>query len=121
MIGLPGVRTYYLYRDPVDMRKSFSGLSGLVNNEMGKDLLTGDGFIFINKRRTLIKILAWDRTGYVIYYKKLASGTLELPEGEHKSISQYVDSSTLLMILEGVDLGSAKFRKRFSTPREKRA
>ncbi len=121
MIGLPGVRSYYLYRKPTDMRKSFTGLSGLVNSEMGKDLLTGDGFIFINKRRTLIKILAWDRTGYVIYYKKLSSGTLELPEGEDKTISQTIDSSTLLMILEGVDLGSAKFRKRFALHRNKRA
>lgn len=121
MIGLPGVRSYYLYRKATDMRKSFSGLSGLVNNEMGKDLLTGDGFIFINKRRTLIKILVWDRNGYVIHYKKLASGTLELPEGKEKTISQAIDSSTLLMILEGVELGSAKFRKRYTLPKEKRA
>ncbi|MBK8506717.1 MAG: IS66 family insertion sequence element accessory protein TnpB [Saprospiraceae bacterium] len=69
MIGIPGVRTYYLYRKPTDMRKSFNGLGGVVNNEMGKDLLSGDGFIFLNKRRTLIKVLVWDRTGYVIYYK----------------------------------------------------
>ncbi|MBK8505479.1 MAG: IS66 family insertion sequence element accessory protein TnpB [Saprospiraceae bacterium] len=49
--------------------KVCNGLGGVVNNEMGKDLLSGDGFIFLNKRRTLIKVLVWDRTGYVIYYK----------------------------------------------------
>ncbi|MBK8506057.1 MAG: IS66 family insertion sequence element accessory protein TnpB [Saprospiraceae bacterium] len=51
--------------------KVCNGLGGVVNNEMGKDLLSGDGFIFLNKRRTLIKVLVWDRTGYVIYYKKV--------------------------------------------------
>ncbi|MBK8503521.1 MAG: IS66 family insertion sequence element accessory protein TnpB [Saprospiraceae bacterium] len=65
--------------------KVCNGLGGVVNNEMGKDLLSGDGFIFLNKRRTLIKVLVWDRTGYVIYYKKLASGTLELRIGKKTS------------------------------------
>jgi len=121
MIGIPGVRVYYLYRKPTDMRKSFNGLGGLVNNEMGKDLLKGDGFIFINKRRTLIKILVWDRTGYVIYYKKLSSGTLELPEWNETTASQSIDLPTLLMMLEGVEIGSAKLRKRFMISGKKRA
>lgn len=121
MIGIPGVRSYYLYRNPTDMRKSFNGLGGIVNNEMGKDLLKGDGFIFLNKRRTLIKILVWDRTGYVIYYKKLASGTLELPEWTDSTASQNIDLSTLLMMLEGVEIGSAKMRKRFMISEERRA
>jgi len=121
MIGLPGVRSFYLYRKPTDMRKSFNGLRGLVNNEMGKDLLKGDGFIFLNKRRTLLKILVWDRTGYVIYYKKLASGTLELPDWDDTSISQNINIPTLLMMLEGVEIGSAKLRKRFMASKNKRA
>jgi transposase len=103
------------------MRKSFSGLGGLVNNEMGKDLLKGDGFIFINKRRTLIKILVWDRTGYVIYYKKLSSGTLELPEWDETTSSQNITLPALLLMLEGVEIGSAKLRKRFIMSDVKRA
>ena len=66
MIGLPTVSQYFLYSEATDMRKSFAGLCGLVNNELNKDLTKGDGFVFINKRRTLMKVLVWDRTGFVI-------------------------------------------------------
>ena len=54
MLGAFAGRRYFLYRHPTDMRKGFSGLSGLVINEMGYDHLSGDAYIFINKRRTLI-------------------------------------------------------------------
>ena len=102
-----------MYAKATDMRKSFTGLCGLVNNEMGKELHNGDGFIFINKRRTLIKILMWDRSGFVIYYKKLSSGTIEVP----KDVGAEISVSTLLMMLEGVDLKRARFRKRYKRKR----
>ena len=113
MIGFPTVSRYYLYRYPVNMRKSFTGLAGLVNNELGGNLRSGDGFVFLNRRRTLIKILVWDRTGFVIYYKKLASGTFELPKGEMGKKSMELSSSQLLLILEGIELKSARWRKRY--------
>lgn len=113
MIGFPRVSRYYLYRYPVSMRKSFTGLAGLVNNELGGNLRSGDGFVFVNRRRTLIKILVWDRTGFVIYYKQLASGTFELPKGGMGKKSIELSSSQLLLILEGIELKSAKWRKRY--------
>jgi transposase len=58
------------------MRKGFNGLSGLVNNELDRNVLSGDVFIFVNRRRTLIKLLVWDKSGFVIYYKRLEQGTL---------------------------------------------
>ncbi len=103
------------------MRKSFAGLSGLVINEMKKDLLNGDGFIFINKRRTLIKVLIWDRTGFVIFYKKLSSGSLELPEWDATTTTQQISIRTLLMMLEGVKLKGIKLRKRYEGSAHKRA
>lgn len=112
MISLPSARRYYLCAKATDMRKSFNGLCGLVNNEMGKDLHSGDGFIFINKRRSLIKILMWDRSGFVIYYKKLASGTIQVP-GDQSEVSV----ATLLMMLEGVDLKGVRMRKRYKQKR----
>ncbi len=48
---------YFLYREPADMRKSFDGLCGLVQTRLGKDPMSGDLFIFINKRRNRIKLL----------------------------------------------------------------
>jgi len=109
MIGIPNARRYYLYQHAADMRKSFTGLCGLVQNEMGQKLLSGDGFIFINKRRTMIKLLMWDRTGFVIYYKKLSSGTIQRP----KDGSDTVSITTLLLMLEGVELDQIKMRKRY--------
>jgi transposase len=64
------------------MRKSFDGLCGLVINQLGQNPMTGDVFIFMNRRRSLIKLLVWDQTGFVIYYKRLEKGTFELPSFE---------------------------------------
>ena len=121
MIGLVPVRRYFLYRHPTDMRKGFDGLSGLVINEMGRDHLSGDADIFINKRRTLVKILVWDRTGFVIYYKKLSSGTFELPGWEAGKNQKELSIALLMMILEGVKISTVKMRKRYISPEEKRA
>jgi len=121
MIGLAIARRYYLYRHPTDMRKGFNSLGGLVINEMGKDLLSGDAYVFINKRRTLIKILVWDRTGFVIYYKKLSSGTIELPALGVEVKTYEVSIRTLMMMLEGVEISSARLRKRYGRQKEKRA
>ena len=73
--------------------------------------MNGDGYVFINKRRTLIKILVWDRTGYVIYYKKLERGTIEIPTPQDNQLS----ISTLVMMLEGIQLRSIKHRKRYKS------
>lgn len=99
------------------MRKSFNGLSGLVRGQLGRELLNGDVFIFINRRRDRIKLLVWDRTGFVIYYKALEQGTFELPRFEAGSKSYGVKWEELLLILEGVELGSVRRRKRFSPAR----
>ncbi len=94
------------------MRKSFRGLCGIVNNELGQDPMSGEGYVFVNKRRTLLKILVWDRTGYLIYYKRLERGTIELPSEQHGDLSV----STLMMMLEGIELKGIRRRKRYRPP-----
>ena len=89
------------------MRKSFDGLSGLVRSQMGRDPLSGDVFIFLNRRRTHIKLLVWDRSGFVLYYKRLEEGTFELPASEAPSWDQ------LVMMLEGVSMKKVRYRKRY--------
>ena len=113
MFPLNSNRNYYLYREATDMRKSFNGLSGLVQSELGRELLGGDVFIFINRRRDRIKLLVWDRTGFVIYYKCLEEGTFELPQFDLTSKSCLMKWDELLMILEGITLKSVHRRKRF--------
>ena len=83
----------YAYSEPVDMRKSFTGLEALTRSNLGKDPLTGDLFVFINKRRTYCKILTWDRTGFVLVAKKLTGGKFCLPgTGDIRELSQQLFS-----------------------------
>lgn len=107
MIAFGPSHRYYLCREATDMRKSFDGLSGLVHSKMGRDPLSGDVFIFLNRRRTHIKLLVWDRSGFVLYYKRLEEGTFELPRSEVPGWDQ------LVMMLEGVSMEKMRYRKRY--------
>lgn len=110
MIPFGPTQRYYLYRETTDMRKSFDGLSGLVRSGLRRDPLSGDVFVFINRRRTHIKLLVWDRSGFALYYKRLEAGTFEMPQTETPTWSQVV------LMLEGVSLKSARYRKRYQHP-----
>lgn len=118
MVSLSSGSRYYLWREPVDMRKSFDGLHGLVTGRMGRDALSGEVFIFMNRRRDQVKMLVWDRSGFVIYYKRLERGRFELPAaaGGEQIRGQVLPWSDLLLILEGVSLRSVRWRKRYTRP-----
>lgn len=96
------------------MRKSYDGLSGLVRQGLGRDPLSGEVFIFLNRRRTMIKLLVWDRSGFVLWSKRLERGTFELPSSPEVGASVVLAWEELVMILEGVSLGSVERRKRYS-------
>jgi transposase len=102
---------YFLYREPTDMRKGFDGLSGLVTDALGRDPLSGEVFVFVNRRRTHIKLLVWDRSGFVLYYKRLEQGTFALPTAEG-----YLSWHQLVLMLEGVSVQSMRLRKRYVRP-----
>ena len=102
----------FLCTRPTDMRKSFDGLSGLVQECFGQDLLTGHLFLFLNRRRDRLKILYFDRDGLALWYKRLEAGSFEIPttaEGDGLELQ----AAQLAMILSGIDLKSARQRKRF--------
>lgn len=106
----PGQR-YWLYREPTDMRKSFDGLCGLVSAQLQRDPLSGEVFVFVNRRRTHVKLLVWDRSGFALYYKRLEQGTFELPPtGGRLTWSQ------LVLMLEGIAMRSVRYRKRYVLP-----
>ncbi len=104
---------FYLYAQATDMRKSFDGLCGLVTSALRRDPLSGDVYVFVNRRRDRMKLLVWDRSGFWIFYKRLEQGSFQLPHplAEHPSLELPYDE--LMMILEGIDLASIKRRRRY--------
>ena len=95
------------------MRKGFDGLSGLVKSQMSLNALNGTVFIFMNRRRTHIKLLLWEGDGFSIYYKRLEKGTFELPvAGSERSSAVRMDARQLQFILQGVSLKKITFRPR---------
>ena len=79
MLTLPPSVRIYMAIEPCDMRKSFRGLTGLVRHRLQNDPLSGHVFCFINRRKTMMKCLVHDRSGMLIYYKKLTRGSFEIP------------------------------------------
>ena len=120
MIALPPQIRVFLYRRPTDMRKSFHGLVALTESELKQDPLSGSLFVFVNRRRDRIKILYWGQTGFCIWYQQLQRGTYQLPR--HESLEErytlQVTRSQLSLILDGIDLTSARQRRRFELKRE---
>src|SRR5690606_24457080 len=109
MLSLSSSSRYFLYQHQADMRKGFDGLSGLIREGLSQNPLSGDVFIFFNKRRTQVKLLLWERDGFSIYHKRLERGTYELPQ----KVSPELRSDELMLILEGISLKSVRRRKRF--------
>jgi transposase len=95
-------RRILAYSEPVDMRKSFDGLIAVVQGVLREDPLSGDLFVFVNRRGNQMKLVAWDRTGYCLFAKRLESGRFRLPSDEAK---QDLSESTLKLILDGIPLG----------------
>jgi transposase len=111
MIMLPSAVRIFLCTRPVDLRKSFDGLTGLVQDCFGQDPLNGHLFLFLNRRRDRIKILYFDRDGLAIWYKRLEAGSFQVPQATEDGVE--LQSAQLAMLLSGIDLRTARQRKRF--------
>lgn len=115
MLSLPPSVHIWLSAEPADLRKSFDGLSALVEQWLGGNPLSGHVFVFRNKAADRIKLLVWDEDGYVIYYKRLEQGTFRFPSaGSQASVA--IRAADLLMLLDGVDLTSVRRRQRYRRP-----
>ena len=80
MFSLGDGTKFWLYSKPTDMRKNFNMLSGIVNNHMGKNLYSGDVFVFVNSANNMMKLLRYEPGGLVIYNKRLDHGRMHLVE-----------------------------------------
>jgi transposase len=111
-LGLSG--RIWVCVQPVDGRKSFDGLAAAVIAHLAKDPLSGELFVFRNKKGDRLKILAWQGDGFALYLRRLERGTFAFPTADTAEVS--VTATELAMILGGVELGSAKRRPRYTCP-----
>lgn len=102
----------WLCIEPTDMRCSFDGLSARVRRHLDEDPTSGHWFVFINRRRTLLKILAFDTGGYWIWSKRLERGQFA-NSGHRKEAKRGLNCTDLLALLEGIDMRIIRRRKRF--------
>lgn len=110
LFGLGLSTKIYLGVEPVDMRKGFDGLFGLVRDQLGYDPLSGHLFLFSNRSRTRLKALVWDGSGLWVCSKRLERGRFRWPEcGDASSIA--MRSEELAMLLNGLDLKEATARR----------
>jgi|SRR6186713_2840883 len=114
MIHLSDKCRYLFYTGDTDMRKGFQGLAAIVKQDMKCDVLSGDVFVFLGKRRNRIKLLRFEGDGYAIFYKRLEQGTFEMPKYDSLHHAMLVTDNELLFILKGVALKKVKYRKRYT-------
>jgi len=106
----PSVRIF-IGRVPVDMRKGFDGLSGVVIEVVDEDPQSGHLFVFFNKRRDRMKAIVWDGSGYWVLYKRLEHGRYQVFDRVSEKDGAYELTSTdLALLLDGIDLRGAKRR-----------
>ena len=113
MFALSSSLNFKLYAHPVDMRKSFDGLSNLVSSDLGVSPTDGSVYIFVNKLRNKAKLLHWQGGGFVLYYKRLEQGSFELPIYDDTTTSLTLDYSQLVLLIDGVSITNIKRRKRY--------
>jgi transposase len=120
MISLPHPVRVFLHTPATDLRKGFDALSGLVTTAFSQDPTSGHLFLFVNRRRDRLKILYWDRDGLAIWYKRLETpGRFQLPVIAPDALSVEMSPTQLSLILSGIDLRSARQRKRYQRPSPK--
>ena len=114
MLSIPSNVCVYLCTKATDMRKGFDGLHTMVVQVFQRDPLDGHLFLFVNRRRDRLKILWWDRDGMALFYKRLEAGTYQVPAASDDAEGVEIDATDMAILLNGIDLQTAKRRKRYS-------
>lgn len=102
ILGTSRAVRVYAYPGPVDLRKGYDGLYGLVREGLGRDPLSGDLFLFVNERRKGCKVLLWDGTGLCIFQKRLERGRFASPWREEGDVVR-MTASELALFIEGCE------------------
>jgi transposase len=111
MFCVPASVRIFVATTPVDLRRGLDGLAALTREILSEDPLSGHLFAFRNRRGDRLKILFFASGGYCLFYKRLERGTFRLPSGESARVE--IDAGDLGMILEGIDLSTARRQPRW--------
>lgn len=117
MILVPRSVRVYVATQPTNLRMSFEGLSNHVREVLRQDPLGGHVFVFLNRRKTMVKLLVYTRGGYTVVHKRLEKGTFTFPERVVEGVTSVeIDVHELAMLLEGIDLRRARTASRWEPP-----
>ena len=111
MLGLPPSVRIYFATDVVDMRNGIDGLRAIVEGVLKRDPFEGHLFVFVGKSRDKVKILFWDRGGFVVYLKRLERGLFQLPVVDARRKNVELQPAQLAMLLDGIDLNARRLQR----------
>lgn len=113
MIHLGEETQVYLCTKPCDMRRGFDVLSEQVQAYFGRTVREGGIYVFFSRSRDRVKLLYWDRDGFVLWYKRLETGTFRVSS---ENETEEITGVDLRLLLEGMELRRIKFRKASALP-----
>jgi transposase len=108
VLTIPRSVRIFIGSAPIDMRKSIDGLYAVVKEELEEDPYTGHLFVFVSRRCDRVKILTWDKGGFVLVYKRLERGQFKLPHMDPSQMAVEIDATQLTMLLDGIDVGRVR-------------
>ena len=111
MLSLPPSVRIYFATELTDMRKGIDGLRSVVESTLEKDPYTGHLFVFVGKSKDKAKVLVWDRSGFVLYMKRLEKGRFQLPLVDRQRKQGEMEPAQLAMFLDGIDLNARRLAR----------
>jgi transposase len=111
MLGLPPSVRIYFATDLTDMRNGIDGLRAIVEGTLRHDPYGGHLFVFVGKAKDKVKILFWDRSGFVLYMKRLEKGRFQLPVIDARRKHVAMEPAQLTMLLDGIDLNARRLAR----------
>jgi transposase len=115
MLSWPPAVRIFVATAPTNLHLSFDRLAALARDVLDQDPLSGHLFAFFNRSADRVKILYWDRSGFCLWYKRLARGVFHLPRAGARGLE--LDAAELTLLLDGIELSTARRHPRYRAPR----
>jgi len=119
VITIPRSVRIFIGSNPIDMRKSIDGLMAIVQEELRQDAYSGHPFVFVSRRADRVKLLTWDKGGFLLLYKRLERGQFKLPHISSDTMAVEIDATQLAMLLDGIEFGRVRRPEHWQPPSQK--